>query len=113
MREKDLRIQLRVSKEEYIAIKLAAAENNVTLTEYVKQNCLPCKNLSDVFNADIVEALIRLRGDIGKATGMLKQAISSDQYNPKIFSKILKQYIDLKKQLEDLMSDCSNKLRNL
>ncbi len=111
MREKDLRIQIRVSKEEYIDLKTAAAKNHVTLTDYVKQNCLPCKTLGQVFDAEIIETLIRLKGDIGKTTGMLKQAIASDKYNPKTFYKILKDYSDLKVELEKIMKNCEEKLR--
>lgn len=100
---KNRRIYIRVSEDEFNLIKLNSLQNRVTISDYVRELCFPGTKLGDDLNLEFIQGIISLRGEIGKTTGMLKQAISSDKYNPATFNKILKEYGELKKKVEILI----------
>lgn len=102
---KNKRIFIRVTEEEHSQIKLYAVENKLTISDYLREQCFHRKSLGDNFNAEFINRIIQLRGEIGKTTGMLKQAIQSDKYNPASFNKLLKNYASLKLETEKLLNE--------
>lgn len=72
---KDMRIYIRVTAKQSAQIKARALAERKTITDYVIGRCLEGKPV-ELLPGDAVAAAIRLRGDIGKATGMLKHALA-------------------------------------
>lgn len=103
MRTKTVEINLRLSPAEYTELRLCAAENHISMTGYIRSIITRRKSLGDDFNLEFVQTLIKLKSDIGKATGMLKQAIASDKYNPKTFADLIKEYKDLSVQVQEAL----------
>lgn len=112
MSKKNKRIYIRVSDEELALIKLNALQNRVTISEYVRELCFPGTKLGDDINLEFIQSIIALRGEVGKTTGLLKQAIASDKYNPATFNNVLKQYSELKSKIETLISNTVSYLKS-
>ena len=108
------RISFRCTDDEYLKIKSIAADHRMTMTEYIRIS-LQNNRSPGTFHCDLnaLKELIALKADLGKATGMLKQAIASSKYNPKTFARLVKQYETLRNRTTLLIDNWDLQLRSL
>lgn len=107
---KTIHIDLRATPEEKARIAAAAAKSGRTMSEYVLACCLPGRDISKALPAEAVKEMIRLRGDIGKATGMLKLSLASGVPGKDDVETALRAYEKAEQQVRDLISEAARKL---
>ncbi len=99
---KDMRNYIRVTAEQSAQIKARALAERKTITDYVIGRCLEGKPV-ELLPGDAVAAAIRRRGDIGKATGMLKHALAQGVRDGPQIMEIERAYRDCQQRLYDVI----------
>ncbi len=99
---KEIQFHFRATAKQSAQIKARALAERMTITDYVIERCLkgePPKFLP----GDAVSAAIKLRADIGKATGMLKHALAMGVRDGPQIMEIEQAYRDCQQRLYDVI----------
>lgn len=111
--QKTERVYIRVSPEEKDRIRLHANASNATMSGYLRELVIVTPKLSNAFTPEIINSVNALRSTVGKFTGMLKQAIASDKYNPKEFAAALKDWQGIKTKTDRVLEDCIDRIARI
>ena len=99
-------LHIRVTTAQLIELKARALKERTSLSEYVVGRALRGRPL-EVLPKDAVMAMIHLRSDVGKATGMMKHSIAQGVHDGPQIKEIERTYHDIAKQLYDLIKKIS------
>ena len=104
------RIFIRVSPDEKDRIRLHAHASNTTMSDYLRDLVIVTPKLSKAVTPEIIQEVNALRSTVGKFTGMLKQAIASDKYNPKEFAAALNDWKGVKTKADRVLEECIDRI---
>ena len=113
IRLKTARLEIRATPEEKSALQAAAAASGRTLTEYVTACCLPGRDVSKALPAEAVRQMAGLRGDIGKAIGIMKLALASGVPEKAEVEKALRSFERIDSSVRKLIAETVRKLAAL
>ncbi|MDD6319140.1 MAG: hypothetical protein PUA61_09880 [Succinatimonas hippei] len=99
-------LHIRITTAQLIELKARALKEQTTLSEYVVGRALRGRPL-EILPKDAVMAMIHLRSDVGKATGMMKHSIAQGVRDDPQIKEIERTYYDIAQQLYDLIKEIS------
>ncbi|MDD6318195.1 MAG: hypothetical protein PUA61_05055 [Succinatimonas hippei] len=95
-------LHIRVTTAQLIELKARALKERTSLSDYVVGRALRGRPL-EVLPKDAVMAMIRLRADVGRATGMMKHSIAQGVRDGPQIKEIERTYHEIAQQLYDLI----------
>lgn len=109
MDNKNKRVNVRLSENDWMNLQIQAAANEMTVSEYIRRvvNKLPVLSITD---KKVLEELINLKVVLTRQGNLLKFEISKDEVSPTALAKLRADLGETNKKIEILIKKMMKKV---